>query len=365
MKKLQYLSCLILIVLIVIALMHKINLRFVDQNGASIRTDKITRLVKVPFLLHVQGYRLVGGGYKRTDHLLMARYKVVGKPLQQVEKAKYLGVTFQPTTVPVINNSQEDPFILSRQYDNGQKSGRDTLRILTGDQYGNFKVLSANYPAVSVRDPSIVKQGNTYYIIYTRGLLSTKDFKNWKQHVWPPVSGFKYSQDWAPEFVQGPNRKCFVTMSMQKEGEPHHKLMVTSFHNGKIGTKWWQISGNLPANTIDPDIQYSNGRYYLVCKNEDTRKLVLGSSSNLTGPYQMKEVHLKSFKYDAVEGPEMLINNGTIRLAFDTYDVQANGVAVFHGLYYTERSINGDKWSRVKKIKSPILTRHGQIILNK
>ncbi|MCH3910244.1 MAG: family 43 glycosylhydrolase [Limosilactobacillus oris] len=361
MKKRWYLLCLVLVLLVVGVAIHRTTLRFITASGASIRTDQPVRLAKVPFSLHVQGYKLQRIQYNRRSHLLLAKYEVAKDPLSQVQEAKYLGVTFQPTTVPIVNGSQQDPFILSRSYDNGQASGRDTLRILIGNQYGKFRVLSANYPAINVRDPSIMKQGKTYYIIYTRGLLSTADFRSWKQHRWSAISEFEFSQDWAPEFVSGPNQERFVVMSAQRKESSYHQLYTTTFRKGEIGTDWKRITGNLPENTIDPDIQYANGRYYLVCKDERTRRLLLGSSKSLTGPYHMKKVRLDGLKYEAVEGPEMLIHDGKIKLMFDTYN---NDPAIFYGLHYIEGDLDGSKWSRVKTIQSPIVTRHGQVILN-
>ncbi|WP_283576497.1 family 43 glycosylhydrolase [Limosilactobacillus oris] len=361
MKKRWHLFCLVLLLPVMVIAMHKTTLRFITANGASIRTDQATRLAKVPFRLYIQGYKLRKIQYDRRSHVLLAKYAVAKDPLHQVQQAKYIGVTFQPTTVPIVKGGQQDPFILSRSYDNGQASGRDTLRILLGNQYGTFKVLSANYPAVNVRDPSIMKQGQTYYVIYTRGVLSTTNFKSWKQYRWPAIPEFEFSQDWAPEFVSGPNRERFVVMSAKRKEGNSHQLYVTSFSKGKVGTDWKSITGNLPANVIDPDIQYANGRYYLVCKNENTRRLLLGSSKNLTGPYHMQKLHLDGLKYESVEGPEMLIHNGKIKLMFDTYN---NNPATFYGLHYTEGNIDGNRWSKVKKIQSPIVTRHGQIIMN-
>lgn len=365
-KKIRYLIYFGLVVVIfIICLMHKTTIRFIDENGASIITDQNVRLIKFPFVTHVNGYKQVSGiHYIQQDHQFVAKYKPEKNPLKQVKAAHFIGVTFQPTTVPITKGTQSDPFILSRQYDNGSRSGRDTLRILIGESYKKMKVLNANYPAVSVRDPSIMKQGNKYYIIYTRGLMSTTDFNHWEQINWSSVPGFDYSQDWAPEFVQGHDGKDYVIMSMQKKGNKHHQIMITSFNNGKIGKNWVEITGNLPINTIDPNLQYANGQYYLFCKNENTRKLVMGTSNNLTGPYKMERVQFDSSKYGSIEGPEAIIHNGIISLVFDTYDTQKNGTVSFHGLHYVERNVNGNRWSKMKKINSLIVTRHGQIILN-
>lgn len=178
------LIAIILIVLVAVSSLHHITLRYVDSNKASIAPDRSVRIIKAPFTLHQSGYRFQGISYHHRQHLVQAAYSPTTNPLAQVKKTKYIGVTFQPTVVPIINRSQTDPFNLSRRYD-GTQTGRDTLHILVGNSATNMKVVSANYPAVNVRDPSIMKQGKRYYIIYTRGLMYTTDFNHWHQVKWP------------------------------------------------------------------------------------------------------------------------------------------------------------------------------------
>ena len=365
LKKKVYCSIiLILLLLFTIIGLHRTTIRYVDEYAASITPDQQTRIAGIPFKLKVSGYHLNAFYYNRQQHLFICRYTPKGNPLQTVKHAKYIGVTFQPTTVPIKNGTQKDPFILSRNY-HGPQSGRDTLRILIGNSYGKYHVLSANYPAISVRDPSIMKDGETYYILYTRGLISTTDFTHWKQIKWPAIPGNDYSQDWAPEFVKAKNGKIYVVMSVCKKGMTKHYLALTTFKNGNIGKKWTRLTGNLPSNAIDPDIQYANGKYYLFCKNERVRKLVIGTSDEVTGPYKINQVKFNSSKYGSIEGPEALIENNQIRLAFDTYDTEKDGTTIFHGLHYVKKNISNNTWSKMQPIEAPIVTRHGQIILNK
>lgn len=364
LKKKVYCSIvLILLLLFILTGIHQTTIRYVDKYGASITPDQQTKIAGIPFKLKISGYQLKGIHYNRQQHLFISQYSPKDDPLRVVKKAKYIGVTFQPTTVPIEHGTQKDPFILSRNY-SGSQSGRDTLRILVGDSYNKYHVLSANYPAISVRDPSIMKAGETYYILYTRGLISTTDFTNWKQIKWPAIPGNDYSQDWAPEFVKAKGGKTYIVMSVCKKGITNHYLALTTFKNGKIGKRWTRLTGNLPANAIDPDIQYASGKYYLFCKNEQVRKLVIGTSNEVTGPYKVTQIKFDSSKYGSIEGPEALIENNQIKLAFDTYDTKKDGTAIFYGLHYIKKNINGGNWSPMEKIISPIVTRHGQFILN-
>lgn len=344
--------------------MHRITIRYIDKYGASVIPDQSMRMLKLPFKLKVAGDKWLGLTYDSGQTCFVSKYKPTANPLREVKAAKYIGVTFQPTTVPIVNGSQMDPFILSRTYE-GKKTGRDTLRILVGNSYNKYRVLSANYPAINIRDPSIMKDRGTYYIIYTRGLISTTDFNHWHQIKWPASKEYDYLQDWAPEFVAAKNGSNYVVMSVCKKGAVKHQIAITSFNNGHIGKKWSLISGNIPSNAIDPNIQYANGKYYLFCKDERVRKIVMGTSNKLNGPYKVERLAFDSSRYGSIEGPEALIENNKIRLTFDTYNTETNGVTIFHGLHYVERNIIGGKWSKMKRIQSPIVTRHGQFILNR
>ena len=354
----------LLVLLLLVSGIHRTTIRYIDKYGASITPDQQTRVIGLPLKLYISGYHLNSLYYSHHQHMFISQYAPKENPLKAVKQAKYIGVTFQPTTVPVENRTQKDPFILSRKY-NELQSGRDTLRILIGNSYNKYHVLSANYPAISVRDPSIMKNGRKYYIIYTRGLISTIDFKHWKQIKWPAIPGNDYAQDWAPEFVKAKGGKVYVVMSIRKKGKFKHHLALTTFKNEKIGKRWTSLTGNLPANTIGPDIQYINGKYYLFCKNEQVRKLVMGTANKITGPYKVTQIKFNSSKYGSIEGPEALFEDNQIKLAFDTYNTQKDGITVFHGLHYVKRNINSNNWSRMQQIKGPIVTRHGQIILNK
>lgn len=364
MKKKFGTIILLCLILLFFAGMHNTTLRYVDKHEASIKPDHLVRLAGLPFNLKIRGYSLSGISYNKEDHLFIAKYKVNKPPLDVVRKAKYICVTFQPTTVPIVNKTQLDPYNLSRNY-YGKQSGRDTLRILVGDSYNHYQVLSANYPAISIRDPSMTKIKDKYYIIYTRGLVETSDFEHWHQIKWPAIKTYDYLQDWAPEFVTAKGSKIYVVMSACKKGDNYHHLIISSFKNGHVNSKWKRLTGNIPQNVIDPDIQYANGQYYLFCKNENTRKLMMGVSQNVDGPYKMEKIKLSSSKFSSVEGPQALIKGNKIRLAFDTYNFNKAGTAKFYGLHYVEGNLKRkDKWSKVKKIDSPIIIRHGQLILN-
>lgn len=367
MKKAKYILLILLVIVLVGISMHHTTIRSVDKYGASIAPDQSIRLIKVPIkLTDHHGYHLKKLSYSKDQHKIIATYQPAKSALSQIKRSKYVGVTFQPTTVPIVNRQQTDPFILNRKYQ-GSNSARDTLRILAGNSYNNLTEVAANYPAVNVRDPSIVRINNRYYIIYTRGLMYTSDFEHWHQISWPKIRGYQFAQDWGPEFVKGPTSKYYVIMSACADNESKHRLIITSFSkNGEIGTHWFPISGNLPNNCIDPSMQYVNNKYYLVCKNEASKTIYYGNSNSLYGPFKMRKLDIKG-KNDHlyIEGPEILLDRHKEYVMFDTYNIDSSGLGNFHGLHYVERGKDTRAWSYVKKINSSSVLRHGQIIMNR
>lgn len=358
---------LIIIYLLFFMSLRHVTVRYVDQDNASIAPDLSTRFLEASVSLKQSGYHLKRMQYHHDRRLLIVTYRSGKNVLAQVKKAKYVGVTFQPTIVPITNHSQTDPFNLSRSY-NGNDSGRDTLRILVGDSFDNMKVLNANYPAVNVRDPSIMKQGKRYYIIYTRGLMYTKDFNHWHQVSWPTDKRFIASMDWAPEFVRDHQGNTEVIMSVCDRGSSRHQLAIASFKDGHVQSNWTKLTGNLPENTIDPNLQYAHGKYWLCCKNEKTRQLVIGTANKISGPYQMSKINIKNPQGYSLEGPEALINRKHIRIFFDTYKLPKNSAPAFYGLHYVEYNLKGNKnsWSGMKPVQTTpsIIFRHGQIVEN-
>lgn len=354
----------ILILLCILISLHTTTIRYLDENGASIQPDKEVMVWELPFCTKVDGYYKVGDiSYKSKKHLFEASYKPKNNPLRTVNNAKYLGVTFQPTTVPITHKTQKDPYNLNRSY-SGTQTARDTLRILVGTSPNSFKILPANYPAENVRDPSLTKIDNRYYIIYTRGLMYTEDFNHWKKLTWPHDNEFKYNQEWAPEFATDSKGNKYVVMSAVPLKKDDHKLFITSFQNGRIAQNWQEITGNLPKNVIDPSIYYYNGRYYLFCKNENNKNLVMGISSTINGPYTVHQIKLSVKKFDAVEGPEAIIRDNKIILYFDTYNITKDGNGIFYGVHYSKSSLRGQKWSDIRIVKSSTLIRHGYFFIN-
>lgn len=348
-----------------------ITLHYVDQNGTSITYDRtiVTRTGYVlrmnPEYKKVHGYRLLSKNKKIVVGPIHTKeYDVMYKPtdedgqLSKIKESKYIAVTFQPMAVSTTKNgAQSDPFALSRSYD-GQ-TGRDSLRIIYSNNGVSWHKANINYPRLNVRDPSIKKIGRYYYIIYTHGLVRTRNFKNWQQLKWDYSS--KYSNEWAPEFFETKSGKVKIIMSASLKHSSKFQLYTADFKYGQIQNNWKKVSGNsFPDNMIDGHVDVINGKYYLWYKNENTKRLMCKISNNFSRGYRQYSEAPKFF--DGMEGPETIWKNqNSVYLYFDTYDLPE---ATFHGVHYLSSKDGGRSWSGIKRLDTPFLIRHFEPIVN-
>ncbi|OXC06526.1 hypothetical protein AYP76_09550 [Ligilactobacillus agilis] len=360
----------------------KITVKFVDENGTKLVVHSKTYKGKRGMLLlpkklerEVPGYtplkKLIFFKDKDQTMTLKFKSKYYEKEIESLKKAKYVGATFQPMTVEVKHGWQQDPYNTARVYD-GRKTGKDSLRILYSNDGINWKKLNVSYPRVNLRDPSIAKINGYWYIVYTKGLVRTKDFRKWEHLKWNHANEFVDKHEWAPEFVKDKFGKWHVVMAGMSKVTRNFQLYISSFNpqTGEIANDWRQITlGNAPNNAIDANIQYANGKYILFYKNEDlaTNKIAMATSDNLFGPYDSKQQNIDlGQNHIGAEGPEALIGRKDITLYFDTYqfrgDPSDNNNVYYDGLHFT-KLING-KWTDLSKVNSPILIRHFSIWRN-
>lgn len=360
----------------------KIIVSFVDENGTKLVVDSKSYTGRVGMLLlpkklerEVPGYtptkKLIFFKSKNQTLTLKFKSKNYKKEIKSLKEAKYVGATFQPMTVEVKHGWQQDPYNTARVYD-GRKTGKDSLRVLYSNDGINWKKLNVSYPKVNLRDPSIAKINGYWYIIYTKGLVRTKDFRKWEHLKWNHANEFVNRYEWAPEFVRDKFGKWHVVMAGMSKVTRNFQLYISNFdpQTGEVANDWQKIVlSNAPNNAIDANIQYANGKYILFYKNEDlaTNKIAMATSDNLLGPYDSKQQNIDlGQNHIGAEGPEALISGKDMTLYIDTYqfrgDPRNNNNVYYDGLHFT-RLING-KWTNLSKVNAPILIRHFSIWRN-
>lgn len=308
--------------------------------------------------------------FKKPTQKLTIRFKSedFDQEVKKFENAKYVAATFQPMTVTAHNGFQSDPYNTSRSY-NGTKTGKDSLRLIYSNNGKNWGKMNISYPRLNVRDPSIARINGYWYIVYTKGLVRTKDFKKWEKISWPHSKMFANHFEWAPEFFKDKRDHYHIIMAGNSVLTHNFQLYVSDFNckSGRIKNNWRVIKGHdFPSNMIDGNLTYFHGKYVLFYKNEDVakNKLTMAVSKNYLGPYTSQTLNVDLASYTSAEGLEALFLKNHIRLYVDPYIINNRNQSQYNGVHYTERKYGKNNWSSLKAIKAPFIVRHFGILKN-
>lgn len=236
-------------------------------------------------------------------------------------------------------------------------SENQAVRFAVSADNKSFSVLNSGNPvikqskgALNCRDPYIfLGQDGWFYIIATDMkavsywgdsksfvLWRSKDLINWENETIIDIStmlGTTVYRAWAPQVIwdeaQG---EYMVYFALAADGysniatgnNTHMYYMHTSdlldaskYSEPKplIETEYTSSS----SDSIDGDITYDNGVYYLFYKNEVTKTICVATSEVLTGPYTGTKVLAKESS-ESVEGCQVYEdNNGNFYLMIDIY----------------------------------------------
>lgn len=335
-----------------------------DALGTKIMSNKVVN-GKLGFpvkkqSLKLKGYQLVHGEKLRFRHDKY-RVKIAYKPIKStsqvkssVSQARYVGVTFQ-----VLNNG------LNKRRQNYQnlKSEEDRLRIILSDDGIHWKILATNYPNVAVRDPSIIKIGSKWWIVYTNGAMWTENFRTW-HHVYLNYNPNNHFQKvWAPEFYRLKNGQLYVVAACSTDGVHFnlYRFRFDSKHGSVSMPEALNIGNTAHNNLIDPHIMTSRDGYVLWAKDETRHYLVRATSKNGVKFTQFKHIGIKMSSNLIPEGPTTIDENGhTGLLFFDLY----NASETFSGVHVVKFR-NDELTTSPIRIRSSFLVRHFGVYRNK
>ncbi len=359
---------------------YRITVRFTDEKGTLLRANSETFYAKPYRLLSRSKLEELVPGYvpvkkfiffKKPTQKLTIKFKPnnFDQEVKKFKNAKYVAATFQPMTVTANNGFQSDPYNTSRTY-NGTKTGKDSLRLIYSNDSKNWEKLNISYPRLNVRDPSIAKINGYWYIVYTKGLIRTRNFKKWEKMSWPHSKMFANHFEWAPEFFKDKKGRYHIIMAGNSVLTHNFQLYISDFDckNGQIKNNWKAIKGyDFPSNMIDGNLTYFHGRYVLFYKNEDVakNKLTMAVSKNYLGPYTSQTLNVDLNSYTSAEGLEAVFFKKSIRLYVDPYIINNKNQSMYNGVHYTEEKYGTNNWSSLKAIKAPFIVRHFGILRNK
>ncbi|AYG36897.1 hypothetical protein CFI14_16105 [Lactiplantibacillus pentosus] len=328
-----------------------------DSLGTKIQPNKLIH-GKVGFplsrkRLKIEGYRIQHHPdlrFKQKKYRVEVAYeprKSASQLTALVRKAKYVGATFQVLNTGLGNQ---------RQNYRRLRSEEDRLRIILSEDGIHWATLETSYPNVAVRDPSIIKLGSKWWIVYTGGAMWTENFRTW-HHVYLNYNpNNQFQKVWAPEFYRLKNGQVYLVAAASTDGV-HFKLLRYSFNSkqGTIGApEQLNVGETSHNNLIDPHITTSHSGYVLWAKDETRHYLVKASSKDGVKFTNFTRINIKMSAGLTPEGPTTIDKSAHSGLLFfDLYNMQET----FTGVHFVK--FENDKLiSSPTRIKSDFLVRH-------
>ena len=248
-------------------------------------------------------------------------------------------------------NEQYSAYLFAYFTGNGQDE--EAIRFAVSDNGYNFHALNHNQPVLAsnqisltggVRDPHILRSadGKTFYMVATdmaaakgwdsnRGivLLKSGDLIHWTSNAIHFPKKFQ-GQDsllrvWAPQAIYDPVVKKHLVYFSMKHGVNGRDKIYYAYANKNFTDLETEpkVLFASPVNgaSIDADIVYKGGKYYLFFKTEDKGAgIKIAVSNKLTGDYLLQDKYIQQTN-DPVEGAGIFkLNNGEgYVLMYDVY----------------------------------------------
>lgn len=245
-----------------------------------------------------------------------------------------------------INKKKSDSFLVT-------SFNTDEMKLLVYESEDGVTLHKKNvryFPRLgnkTVRDPSFIKVGDEYYIVYTVidwgtgheiGMCKTKDFYAYEELSHISIGDF--NKVWAPTFYTEGDKIYIIANAAYEDEQFSSYIMEYNIDNNTVSEPI-KIKG-LPSNVIDTEIYKTKDKYYLFYKNEDTKYVELAVCNELMGEYNVTGTGDWAGWGNTLEGPCLVQrSNGKYILYLDNYEE--------HQIYYSE-SEDLENWSEKKPI---------------
>lgn len=245
---------------------------------------------------------------------------------------------------------------------------------LCGSNDGVKYDLIAEFPQLDgLRDGSMVKYNDTYWITGTLGIYSTTDFTSFKSY---DTSCFKkdgYTNVWAPEFFIDMNGSWHLSYCAQDNSDKLWHTFVDDFDpdTGTVSNAWQKVNS---STGLDPHYFIVDGKYYLFIDG-----YWLYSSDSYLGPFTEVKTNIQhpgldwkqsadgswqTVGNDWYEASATIIDGDKIFLYMDHIDHNIPGVTSSgYMVVQTANTSNLASWSGPQKVQSSINMRHGSFLL--
>lgn len=201
------------------------------------------------------------------------------------------------------------------------------------------------------RDPSLAQFDDYWYVIYTGGIVRTKDWEQFERLPYPIEK--QGCMTWAPEWVNdSAGWHIFYPQTPPNGTEQDFDLYVVNFDpvtgSTDMATSQKVAADYVKGSPIDPNVNFINGWYYLWVRERDL-VVRLYRSEALSGPYTPVTTNFPDVQSGLNdEGPEMIQIDGQWVLYSDPWA----GWIPKRRLYYST-AVNNDltNWSSLKPIE--------------
>ena len=215
----------------------------------------------------------------------------------------------------------------------------------------------------SLRDPSIVKVGEYFYITYTTvawdkgntiGFVKTKDFIIFEGEKLFNIGSF--TRIWSPcWFKDGTNLWIIINATNDETVGPEPTgwnvyLIPFDYSNDTLEEVNMQKLEGIADNTIDCHLYKFIDKYVAVVKNETTKYIEVYKSSNIYDGYTLiRGGDWAKWGKDFEGAYLMQLENGKLRMYLDNFSHSLGR----NFLLYSDSVDNGLTWSSLKDVKSP------------
>jgi hypothetical protein len=201
-------------------------------------------------------------------------------------------------STPIIAIARPSLSFLTMAHNNDYAGGGsfdNYLHAFTSADGLSWSALAANtqaasiYPASTYRDPSLLYHGGKWWICATGdgastafGVLSSSEFDaGWAHVASPSFAAVGATAVWAPHWFVDIDDSVHVLAAVQTSGSrkiyeihPTNPAMTTWSTPVLVGGTGWA------SNSIDPDLTFWDGTYYLFWKDDGAGTLCLSTSSS-------------------------------------------------------------------------------------
>lgn len=212
------------------------------------------------------------------------------------------------------------------------------------------------------RDTDIAYINGEFWTCTGTNVNHTSDFENFTQ-ISCPNMGLKNL--WASEFFQDNDGQWWLIYcgSVSDVDYSQFKLYASKIYpeNHQIDDTRMDITLNASGGYIDPNINYTNGKYYLWCSktNTSTQELHLFTSDSILGPYDEVQTNIMNLVnetgYTWDEAPEMLQVDGKYYLYSDPWN---KGESESDRNIYRCESTDLMNWSNMQRCNADCTMRH-------